>query len=377
MMQQRARRYPSGYNYRDYLGMLHGLGRSEDAWSAFNLLAPQLTTPQIWESALAGHRIAGATEEQVYEWSKRDAMRKAGDTISYASLHLARAGVTDRMPSEQLSQRVAEVARPAWTIPERRITVRPTADGSREYVVGPHTADGRYMMPGDFTKLEKVRAKSELVYFVEAYRAIRSGDFNAARNAFPEAIQFYDISFGPFAYLLTYYAYGAARSNYAGGFVGYLNRIPVDRQGFDYFLAKAIGDAFAGKHDAAETHLRAALHRRPYTDERAIQVEYQYAEICEWLYEATKEQRYRKRALDWAKANQLIQPWHGWPYAIEAVLTDDPEARQRAIAMTHYLDRNSERLARFPRGEVEAAVKAFEKRNPFVAPPPRQPARST
>lgn len=377
IMQQRARRYPSGYNYRDYLGMLHGLGRSEEAWAAFNVLAPQLTTPHIWESALAGHRVAGANEEQVYEWSKRNPLREAGTTISYASLHLVRAGVTDRVPSAQLARRVTELARPAWSIPARGFTVRPAGDGSREYVVGPRTSEGSIMMPGDFAALEKTRTKSELVHFVEAYRAIHTGSFRAARDAFPEVVRHYDLSIRSLGYLLPYYAYAAARSNDAGDILLYLNGFSQERKGFDYFLAKAIGESFAGNHDAADGHLQTALHRMPYTDGRAVQVEYQYGEICEWLFEATKEPRYRQRALEWAQRNQVIQPWHAWPYAMEAVLTEDTEARQRAIAMTHYLDKNSERLARIPRLEIDAAVQAFKGRNPFVAPPPQNPPRST
>jgi hypothetical protein len=38
------------------------------------------------------------------------------------------------------------------------------------------------------------------------------------------------------------------------------------------------------------------------------------------------------------------------------------------MAMTHYLDPGSERLARLPQNEVKAAVQEFAHRNPFVRP---------
>lgn len=72
-----------------------------------------------------------------------------------------------------------------------------------------------------------------------------------------------------------------------------------------------------------------------------------------------------KILLDWAKANQVFQPWFAWAYAVEARLTKDPRDRQRAIALAHYLDANSDRLSAVPRQEINAAVTAFANQNPF------------
>ena len=112
-------------------------------------------------------------------------------------------------------------------------------------------------------------------------------------------------------------------------------------------------------------HLALALHRRPFTGRRPVFPEYQYAELCEWLFEATQNPRYRDAALSWARQNQASQPWFAWSYAMEAKLATTPQERERAIAMTHYLDRNSARLASLPKADVDAAVKAFAHRNPF------------
>ena len=108
------------------------------------------------------------------------------------------------------------------------------------------------------------------------------------------------------------------------------------------------------------------MYRRPFTENRAVQTEYQLAEICEWLFEATQQAGYRAAALDWARKNQISQPWFAWPYAVEARLSTVPAERGRAIAMAHYLDPKSERLARLPKTEVQQALREWGSRNPFL-----------
>jgi hypothetical protein len=108
------------------------------------------------------------------------------------------------------------------------------------------------------------------------------------------------------------------------------------------------------------------MHRRPFTEKRPVYTEYQFAEICEWLFDATRQAGYRAMALDWAKKNQVTQPWFAWSYAVEARLSTNPAERSRAMAMTYYLDRNSERLSRLPKSEVQQAVKESGGRNPFL-----------
>ena len=94
--------------------------------------------------------------------------------------------------------------------------------------------------------------------------------------------------------------------------------------------------------------------------------EYEYAELCELLYDATRNPGYREKALTWAKKFQTVQPWFAWSYAMEARLTTNANDRRRAMAMAYYLDRNSERLASLPQAAIKAAVKEFANRNPFL-----------
>jgi hypothetical protein len=234
------------------------------------------------------------------------------------------------------------------------------------------------MLPlGVFENSEKTQVKSDLVYFAEGYRAIRSGDFEAARTKLQEAAALYDLSLEAVGYLLPYYAYASAKSGDTESVRQLLDRIPRERQRFDYHLARAVLAGVAADAEASLKFLMLATYRRPFTGSRPFYTEYQYAELCEWLYEATRNQKYRELAIDWAKKNQTFQPWFAWAYAMEAKLSTDAQARGRAIAMTYYLDRNSERLSAIPKKEVEAAVRKFGPANPFLRVVASEPRGAT
>jgi hypothetical protein len=365
----RARRYNSSYAYRDYLGLLHSMGQSKLAWDAFNVLVPQMDEPQVWETALVGHRLEGLTEAQLGAWAGEERWRRSGRSIGHAAMYLLRAGVTDRMPSGKFAAALEKVDRPVWQLASgANQVVRPAREGNIHIVLGPVTSPGAMLPLGVFENSQKTRVKSDLAYFAEAYRAIRSNDFMAARLMLQEAATLYDLSVERVGYLLPYYAYASARSGQTEPVRQLLERIPRERQRFDYQLARAVLEGIAGDAEASVKSLMYARYRRSFTESRPFYAEYQYAELCEWLYEATRNAKYREIALDWARTNQTFQPWFAWAYAIEAKLSTDAQARGRAIAMTYYLDKNSERLSAIPRKEVEAAVRKFGSANPFLRP---------
>jgi hypothetical protein len=365
---ERARRYNSPHAYRDYLGLLHATGQSRQAWDGFRALVPT-DSPQAWETALVGHRREGASEAQVGAWAAQEPMRSAGTKMGYAAMYVLRAGITDRVPSSGLPALISAVERPVWQMEnEYRQVARENGAGPGHAVLGPNSPAEATLPRGVLESVKKVRVKSDLVYMAEAYAALRGGKFGAARSALQEAAALYDTRKESLGYLLPYYAFAAARSKETGSVEALLEKFSSQYRRFDYYLAKAVIAGIGGKHDEAMRQAQLALHRRPFTEQRPIYTEYQFAELCEWLFEATQEPRYRALALDWARKNQVQQPWFSWAYSIEAKLSSDPQARRRAMAMTHYLDPGSERLARLPQNEVKAAVQEFANRNPFVRP---------
>lgn len=366
-IRERAIRYDNTYAYRDYLGLLHAMGASMEAWDGFNALADQAKDPHIWESALVGHRKAGSSEKEIAEWASQKSANNIGRTNNYAAKYLLMAGVTDRTPSVELISTLADIAQPVWKIDYNGFTIQSSDDGSVQAIQGPHISDNSILPIAVFQNATKTRVKSSLVYFAEAYRSVQTGDFAAARDSLQEASTLYDFSKDDMGYMLPYYAYAAARSGDVSTVEKYINDFSTEKQGFDYLLAKAAIYGIAGKTDESVQFLQNALYRRISTENRPMQTEYQYADICRLLYEATGKAAFKKIALDWAKKNQVFQPWFAWSYAMEANLSDSKEERGRSVAMAYYLDPKSEMLEKVSKQERDGAVMAFSGRNPFIA----------
>jgi hypothetical protein len=366
---ERARRYNSPYAYRDYLGMLHVTGQSEQAWNGFNTLIDRIDRPQIWETALVGHRIEGLSEERITAWAAQDSVRSAGQLHGYAAMYALRAGVTDRIPTEELSARIAKLERPMWHVDTGRFVhvVRTSRDGRIQMVLGPSSPNEGSILPtGVFEQSAKTRVKSDLLYFAEAYRALRLGDHAGASSKLEEASALYDPRNVQVGYLLPYFAFAAAKAGRADVVTARLEQFSQEYRRFDFYLAKAALSGLSGRVTEALEFLELAKSRRPFTEYRPLLSEYQMGEISEWLYEATGDPRFREFALAWARQNQTSQPWFAWSYAMEAKLATSAEDRIRAIAMAYYLDKNSHRLTSIPAADVKNAVEKYAARNPFL-----------
>ncbi len=360
----RGQRYGDAHAYRDYFGMLHATGRSDEAWNGFNVLVPRLHASQLWETALVGQRMARASDSDIAVWIRKSGFSDVGTGRDQAAVFMVRAGVTDRMPSESLAQEVAEFAWPVrHHVTEGGYVSRESRSGEHEDTVGFKRVTRWSVPPGTPSN---VPVKSDLVYFVEAYRALRLGDAARALTLMKEASEYYTVAGPSFRYMLPYCAFAAAKEGDPAAVDPLLAKILPRYRGFDYYLAKGIVAGLAGHTKDALKLLRLAFYHRPYTGERPLYTEYQYAELVERLYQATHQDAYRKLALDWVKKVEVFTPWYAWPYAMQAELETDRVARGRAIAMAEYLDPGSERLSKIPKKVVAAAVREFGSRNPFL-----------
>ena len=93
---------------------------------------------------------------------------------------------------------------------------------------------------------------------------------------------------------------------------------------------------------------------------------YQLVEACEWLYEDTAYIGYRDLVLKFAKICQKIRYESAWSYAVEAKYTDSESDRLRALGITLYLDKRSERISRISDNEKQRALAWLKKNNPFI-----------
>ena len=358
------------FGYRDLVSFQHASGNAKAAWDTFALTAPRQGYAAVWESALVGHRIEGTPEDKVIAWARQDAWRQAGDGSSPAATFLLRAAVMDRVPSPDMVAAIAALERPVWLLDNQyRQVVRENLSGQGQPVLGPKTVDNATLPLNVFSSSKKSRIKSDLLALAEAYPALRAGDYAAAYAVLQPVADAFDLSLTPTGYLLPYYAIAGAKSGHTAEVEKLMAGFTPDKQGMDYQLARAVLAATAGRSAEALDALNLALYRRRPGQERPLTYDFEYCDISEWLFLLTKDRKYADVALKLAKANERVQPWISWSYAMDARLNTNATEKRRALGMAAYLDRQSERLKDFPKAEIDVALKSLENSNPFLKPP--------
>ena len=362
---QRGDRFGNANAYRDYLSLLHVMGQGNEAWRTFAQLRDAFVSPQIWISALIAQRLAGQSETDIRAWLLKPDIRGARSRAHHFATHEALwAFSTDRMPPADLGALVEQLDGPPVARADTRagMTEVPhpiTADATALVPSSPFRDGKRAQLPA------RTLIKSEQAFFADAYAALRHGQFDIARQRFDSMADHYRIEH----YALAYFAYAAARTGDPERLEAYiesLNSPPYNETtSFDQLLAKAF---FAGARkdaDAALKDLRAALRLRPYTEDRPVMTEYQFAEACEWLYQDTGDPRFVAELLDWARKQQAVQPIVAWAYSMEYDYERPGAARTRALAMTEYLDPGSPRITKASQAERAAAKAWLDERPPF------------
>jgi tetratricopeptide (TPR) repeat protein len=142
--------------------------------------------------------------------------------------------------------------------------------------------------------------------------------------------------------------------------------------GYFTALKHAIAAASLRNNEQAVAALQQAFNAWPdiigWTDYHLPFI-YELLEFCERFYLETGDVRYKNLMVDWASRYQHLEPWQSWAYSVEARYNDDPKARQRALAIALYLDKDSSRLSGFSAEEQDAARKWFASHQPFKTVP--------
>jgi tetratricopeptide (TPR) repeat protein len=391
---QRASRYESTYAYRDYIALLHVLGHSSEAWQGFAALEHQYpTSPHIWETTTVGQRLARMADADVVQWTARtDHQLAKSELYGYPVIHLVRSATMDRVPNETLIAAIESMDAPVVTLSDGRAwravqriegimlgnrkasrplqseaggwfrAVGPAGVKSFSYFLASKDLGPEPGVPADLILSgPKTRVPTELSLFVRGYRSLVVGDHAEAAHQFRQAAEIYDLAQSAQSFMQPYVAFSLATNGQADVAEKILAPLRGRSPKFDSSLASAVLLAIAGSHDAAETALLEGLNARMFTEDRAIHVEYEYAELLDWLWRTTHEPRYRERALAWAKVNQKLHPWFAWPFALEARLTASKTDRARCIRFAAFLDRDSRWLS-----EVEGVKVQPSSANPFL-----------
>jgi hypothetical protein len=375
---ERAERYGGGAAYRDYLSLLHALGRSKEAWSSFNALLDRPLGWLPWESASLGHRIEAATPAQLKAWLNSPQVRRAvAGTDPLAAEHLVEWALTDRDSFPDLVSQVRALAG------EPRGVIENTGGRIASYPLDPN---GNRMLVARSAFREDTRPKlaagtpvdSQLALYAAAAAAWADRDYPAAvaafdavaaRFPFERAVQ------GDATQILGYFAYSAAKTGDTLGLEAFVSAFPEDQQDFDYFLAIAAFRAL--RHADVDGSLKAL--KQAYLGignfSRIPSAGYQYADVTERLYRDTGDARFRDIVIDWVRRYRQAQPFAAWAYAMDAALTADPTARRQPLVIALYLDPLSPHLKGIQPAEITAARVELAEGNPFLRVP-RAPQNS-
>ena len=133
-------------------------------------------------------------------------------------------------------------------------------------------------------------------------------------------------------------------------------------------IKRAAAEAFSGDHAAAVLAINNAflavadqLGGMSYWPQH-----YELLRFCEMFYKVTGDDRYRQKLLQWTSVLQKIEPWNAWPYSFEAKYQDIPALRLKALAITQYLDKDSENIKDIPENEKAEANIWLRAHNPFI-----------
>lgn len=366
MASARSQRYSSAFAQRDFLSLLHAFGEHEAAWDAFEHLRAGQGGSALWTAAVVGQRKQKLSDAAVRAWLKSPQIRNAKFTSQlFASYYALLWYSTDRMPPADLEALVVELE----GAPVARIDVsgvgrpHPVSAGGGLEIVQPN------FTPPSAAKVarpeEGTPVKSERAYFAAAYSAVVRGEYAKAVERFEAMALLYPIENAA----LPYFSYAASHTGDPSQLEEFV-AVPDtwDQPGFDVLLSRAFFAAGRKQTDESYRLLRRAFRNKPMGADRQVDVDYQFAQACEWLYRDTKDARFSALLLEWSRNYQRVNPAMAWSYAVQYQYETEPDARSRALAMTLHLDPLSDRIRKASPAEIDKARAWLDANNPFRVP---------
>lgn len=335
-----AKRYVTPGFIRSYISLLHAMGLGKQAWPVFDAVVEKVNTDIVWTAPIVGFRVDGAGDEEIANWFARDQTRKAAGPAN--GKYILPVFLVDRPPDPALAGKIREAERAG-------------------------IAAARNENPG--TAIPSTGDPSDMYEF---YVHVRMKNWGGAVSKLQAWFPLFGKPGKHDVYaVLPYFAWLTAKSGAGrGSFDRFLDqKEPLDP--FRYRLARAFLSGAEGRHAEAVEFLKTAYWRLPKAT-TLIDPWYQLVEACEWLFADSRRPDYRDLAVGWARKHQRIRPMDGWAYAVEAKHAENPADRLRALALTLYLDRRSERIQDVPEEEKKKAQEWLEKNNPFKIRKPKQ-----
>jgi hypothetical protein len=292
---------------------------------------------------ITAQRMAGKSDAEVRGWLARNGNEKTG--AAEARLYYLRTSLVDRKPDPALADMIQTIEKQMPFLENAR-TSSNIKDVPGRIILSTPTLFAGSWYSAWARKYDKVNELLE-PWWSRAKNAKVKDDERS---------------------LLPYLAWSGARTGRKQAIDAALTVYErMNGRDFEYWLATAMIQAAAGKHDNALRALDLARTSigSSLSDERPVQAWYQLVDACELLFEDTRVGAYHDRTLELARTYQRVQPFDSWGYAVEAKLAKSEEDRLRPLALTMYLDKQSYHIEGISKKEKEQAIRWLEKNNPF------------
>jgi tetratricopeptide (TPR) repeat protein len=339
-----GRRYSDTDAFVDYLRILRISGNVQEAEQLYFNLNMMDSEFIDWSPIITDLRMAGKNDEEVRGWLVKHGNGKL--KRKQAQLFYLQSLLVDRKPDPSFADMVDNIQKHAPLLENERVPIRVND------VQGRVIQSNASLFAGSWNSVwlgqyDKVLGLLEPWWFHAQHSRVKDEE----------------------RALLPYFVWSRAHASKEQK-IDEILTIYQKKNGrdFEYWLATAIVQASAGKHEEALKSLDLARNNihSSLSDVRPIQAWYQLVDACELLFEDTQVDAYRDRALELARLYQRVQPLDSWAYAVEAKLAKTEEDRLRPLALTLYLDKQSYHIEGVSKNEKEQALKWLEKNNPFL-----------
>ncbi|MEM9623652.1 MAG: hypothetical protein AAF993_18545 [Pseudomonadota bacterium] len=354
LAQYSAQRYPSSRSLRDYLGLLVNFGMAEEVLSVFDEVYAQHQDLRTWVPAMVAQRALEFSDSDIADWLNRENFTGNTKHNVLRMQQMVRSVTTDRIPSMQAVELVEAI------------------DGLYMKHDEGHMASSRFLNES-FVKhdinITKAKAGDRFAYvsmdykgkghFVEsrnkrvvhANRLAKLGEFSEAEKILDNLHAEFTLILEPHA--LPLFAYVKGRLGKPDEVRQILKPISPRSQKVEYELALVLAEGLTGNKEQAIKHMDKALGFAAGNTKTPMFRTFAVGQTLYWLWEATGEEVYRQRGLAWAKNRQVAEFFHAWPYALEAVLTNNNNDQLRASKKALYLDPQSHWMKSVPESVLQ------------------------
>jgi hypothetical protein len=355
---ENAKRYNLTDAFGNYMEFLHVMGYHDEAWSALKQTQGRSYGKMDWTPVLIGHRMEGKTKDEQIKWLQKLPLSELKSQNT--PIFVFRVFVLDRETDFDLATQLRAVQEQIESL--KNGSKIPSSQTPEK-----QSKPAKQKITPDYEALLEKRTGDPLPAFADGYMLLK-------RHLFTEAYEKLKVRFlgewiykEMFRFPVPYLSWSAAKSGGFSDIESYLSEYKKELgDDFDYYLSMAFLAGGKKDHREAIRNLNSARHHiTTWRGMRYFPAFYQLTEACEWLYEDSKFEGYRELLLEFAKLRQTIRPMDSWAYAFEAKYTKSDADRIRALAITLYLDKRSERIAHFSEDQKSKALEWLKENNPF------------